>query len=334
MYGIVNQQSYTNFLYSVDQLKIWKIILGVNVELNDLFTSPFRSDNKGSCYLRQYNGLIMFTDWANTSFNKFTIAHALAHLNGISYYDAMTMIHDYHFYGRAIQVGSVICTSTTRKVKPSKGNKTFFEPFTNNGTPAFTTADVDYWSKRDVSYNELLNTNQPCYSVKHIITNGYMYNPKTYPCYALTFETSDHFKIYCPNNPKEERFPVSSATHNDYWKWTSNNTNNGCIITKSFKDGFLINKLTGLDTYSFQSENMIPDDVSFLNKYDKKIIIYDNDEAGYKGSSNLEQHLVSKGNNKVSRLYYPYTMGKDTDDVVVNGYKTFVKPFIYSALRQ
>lgn len=329
MYGII-KNSKANLLHQVDQLKIWRMILGVEVDLHQTITSPFRVDNIPTCYLRQYNGLIFFTDWVFREYNKYTVIHAIAHLNGISYDLAGDMIHDYHYYGRAITVGNVICTSSTRRVNTGNKSAIFYEPFTLHGKPAYTTADVDYWNARDVSYPELLNSKQPCYSVKNIIVNGFISHPKTYPCYALTFETSDHFKLYCPLNSKEERFPISSATHNDYWKWDNNSSD--CIITKSFKDGYLLNKLTGIDTYAFQSENMVPDDVSFLNKYNNKVILYDNDNAGMRGSSNLKNRLLSNGHSKVTTVQYPQTMGKDTDDLIVNGYKSFIKPFIIHSI--
>lgn len=330
MYGII-KNSKVDLLYKVDQLKIWRMILGLNVDLNQMITSPFRADNIPTCYLREWNGQILFTDWAFTHYNKHTIIHAIAELNGISHSQATDMVHDYHYYGIAITVGNIMCTSTTRKVIVNKEkSKMFFEPYQLDGQPSFTDLDKQYWSKRDVSFPELLNNTQPCYSVKSIKINDTNFLPKTYPCYALTFENSSNFKLYCPLNSKAERFPVSSATRNDYWKWIHNT--NSCVITKSFKDGYLINKLTGIDTFAFQSESMYPDDLSFLNNYDNKVILYDNDTAGYEGSMKLQSTLEINNYKKVKRIYYPQLLGKDTDDVVVNGYKNYVNSFVKSAL--
>ena len=327
MYGII-RNSTQDLIRTVDQLKIWRIILGYDVEIDELITSPFRSDAVPACYVRQYNGILLFTDWAFTQYNKYTILHAIAHLSQVSYSEAWNMVHDYHFYNKAMRIGNVVCTGTKRKVSRTNGKDMFFEPFLLDGKPAFTTADVEYWAKRNVTYTDLFSYSQPCYSVKSMHINGYQTLPKTYPCYALTFGADNpRFKIYCPLNSKQERFPMSTATKNDYWKWQNNTST--CIVTKSFKDGYLANKLTGLDTYAFQSESMMPDNLDFLSKYNKRVIVYDNDEAGMHGSDRIKQRLDIYGTTK--QVYYPPFLGKDTDDMVVNGYSAVVKPLILTA---
>lgn len=325
MYGII-KHSKKDLLHQVDQLKLWRIVLGVEVDLHQMVTSPFRTDTVPTCYLRERYGLILFTDWAFTQYNKYTVVHAIAHLNGITYSEALDIVHDYHYYGKAITVYNILCTSSTRKVSTGNKAEIMFEPFVLNGQPTFTEEDINYWSTRDVSFPELLNNSQPCYSVKRIQINGTNFIPKTYPCYALTFENSTHFKLYCPLNPKQERFPVSTANKNDYWRWVNNT--DSCIITKSFKDGYLVNKITGVDTFAFQSESMYPEDLLFLSRYNKKVILYDNDNAGYDGSERLQKQLLHSGYSNVDRVYYPNDLGKDTDDLVVNGHKNYIKQFI------
>jgi len=325
MYGIVREDR-GDLLQQIDHLKAWRMVLGFHVEPYQLITSPFRADANPSCYLSEYKGVLLFTDWAFTEYNKYTVIHAIAHLSGSSFREAYWQLYEWHWYGKAIQVGSITCTSVTRKVNRLNGKDIFFEPFYIDGKPAYTTADRDYWSKRNITYPELFNGNQGCYSVRYLLVNGYSKPPKTYPCYALTFNNSDHFKVYCPLNSKEERFPMSTATKDDYWKWGHGTSE--CVITKSFKDGVLIHKLTGLDTYAFQSESMLPTNLEVLSHYDKRVIVYDNDAAGITGSNKVKAMFDTSftGNNK--QVWYPEALGKDTDDMVVKGYGNLAKSLI------
>ena len=62
---------------------------------------------------------------------------------------------------------------------------------------------------------------------------------------------------------------------------------------------------TGIDTFAFQSEAMYPDDLSFLNNYNNKVILYDNDTAGYEGSMKLQSTLETSNYKKVKNETLP-----------------------------
>lgn len=324
MYGITN----TKFnLRNVDQRVLWSMVLGQDVEPNQLITSPFRADTRANCYLRMYNGIMLFTDWAFQEYNKYTVIHALAHLKGIQFNEAEQLLANFVYHKVPISVNRPMFKVTQFVVTQTDTKKdVYYEAYMDNGEVTYTLSDVDYWAKRDVSYPELLQSKQPCYSVYRYWVDGRAYYPKTYPCYALTFQDTLRFKMYCPYNEKDKRFPLSTAVKNDVWKWETGTPS--CIVTKSYKDGLLINKLTGCDTYAFQSEGTIPSDLSFLNKYSKKVIVYDNDQAGVEGAKRLSSMITDS-----KKLFYPQQLGKDTDDLVVAGFSNIARNMLIAALQ-
>lgn len=320
MYGLGNDKFVLQY---VDQLACWSAVLGTPVSINQLITSPFRSDTKPTCYLREYNGIVFFTDWAFPSFNKYTVVHALAHLKGSTFSQATQMISDFVHYKVPISVNRTIIVSDMVLTLTGERKHIYYETYTYDGKISYTELDKEYWAKRDVDFPELMHTQQPCYSIYRYWVDGKAYHPKTYPCYALTFDDSQNFKMYCPY--AKDRFPISTAVSSDIWKWQ--NGTDACVITKSYKDAFLVNKITGVDTYAFQSEGVIPKDLSFLSRYKTKLIVYDNDRAGMQGSDSLKQHL-----SDARQMYYPEQLGKDTDDLVVKGMSNIVHQMINTAI--
>lgn len=321
MYGLGNNKLK---LEHIDQLQCWSMILGSNVSLNQLITSPFRLDNKPTCYLREHNGVVLFTDWAFPSFNKYTVIHAVAHLKGTTFTQAIQILEDFVYHCVPIPVNNKVTVTDTILTLTGERKHIYYETYTYDGKISYTELDKAYWAKRKVAFPELLNTQQPCYSIYRYWVDGKVYYPKTYPCYALTFDDSQNFKMYCPY--AENRFPLSTATSSDVWKWKSHTS--ACVITKSYKDAFLVNKITGIDTYAFQSEGTIPKDLSFLSQYNTKLIVYDNDKAGIKASDILKQHI-----GDARQMYYPEQLGKDTDDLVVKGLDNIVHNMINTAIQ-
>jgi hypothetical protein len=321
MYGLENSKFV---LEHVDQLKCWSMVLGSEVSLNQLITSPFRLDNKPTCYLRDYNGVVLFTDWAFPSFNKYTVVHALAHLKGTTFTQASQILYDFVYHNVLISVNNNIVITDTILTLTGERKHIYYETYTYDGQVSYTQLDEDYWARRKVKFPELLATQQPCYSIYKYWIDGKAYYPKTYPCYALTFNESQNFKMYCPY--AENRFPLSTATSSDVWKWKSHTS--ACVITKSYKDAYLVNKITGIDTYAFQSEGIIPKDLSFLSQYKTKLIVYDNDKAGIEGSNILKQKL-----DDAKQMYYPKQLGKDTDDLVVRNMENIVYQMINTAIQ-
>ncbi len=81
MYGTYLHK-YSDVFGKVNQLDVWRDIVGY-IRVGELITNPFRFDKHPSCYLRDWNGVILFTDFAYPEYNKYTCVHAISKLHGI-----------------------------------------------------------------------------------------------------------------------------------------------------------------------------------------------------------------------------------------------------------
>jgi len=308
----------TNELYNrINHLQAWQSILGKAIRIGETFTNPLRTDKTPGAYLREYDNVVFLSDHARPEFNKYTCVHALMELQRLSsWYAAVRMIYDHQQFGEPLQIKQQDIKTGAIKHFNSTRVEIIIAPFLHNDQPSFTIADGQYWSRRGVTKEQLQNSHQPVFSVHHYFINGIKLYPKTYPCFAYTFP-SGHIKLYCPNSPKELRFPASNTDTNDVWKWLKDTTPEVAIVTKSYKDGSIINTFgINADIYAFQNEGVIPEIINRLKNYQAVIIIYDNDDAGISASIKLANAL---GN--ASCIYYPITLGKDTDEMVMNNHK-------------
>ena len=93
----------------------------------------------------------------------------------------------------------------------------------------------------------------------------------------------------------------------------------------------MINKMDfDVDIYAFQNEGVIDQDtINYINEtYDTVLIIYDNDQAGMKASRLLKERITVA----CKRLFYPIELGKDTDDMVMNGHREIAYNLIANEL--
>lgn len=318
MYPTTHSYSYDDVFRLVDQLEVWKWILNSHVSIGEKITSPFRHDVKPGCFLREHDGLILFTDFGRPEYNKYTCVHAVSDIKNIVLSEAATLICNQFMNGQSF--GFKKNKLQYSKMKKDKADITFV-PFTYNGKPAFTDIDRDYWKPREVTVQDLRD--RYVYSVHHFHVNGKYIKP-TYPCYAFVFPKTGNIKIYQPNSTTNKW--MSSTNSDDVWEWTREFTSRTAIITKSFKDGMLLHKLfPEVDIYAFQSEVVIPKThiEKINNLYDNVVILYDNDETGIINALNIEE-LLDTG----KAVFYPIEWGKDTDEVYFNKGKHFITNFL------
>ncbi len=331
MYGL-STKTYSDYFKSIDQLDAWRHILGAFIDPYDKITSPFRADTHANCYIREYQGLLLFTDHAYKIYNGYNCVKAWAFVYNVDYYTAVQMIYDHQFH-QALPAIQRSVTASGEKMTRSFGSANIqFEPYLFGSEPTFTEIDKHYWSKRGVSTRQLQDPTQPVYSVHHYYVNGRLYYPLTYPCYAYHFPETNHTKLYCPNNPKDDKFPASTATSEDIWKWLDP-TNETALVTKSYKDGRLISNFgLDIDVYAPQSEGTMPEKlIKSLSYYKNVVILYDNDNPGKQAAAALQQAVP----NSVT-LFYPSEIDgkciKDTDDMVVNRFSSQAKELIYGTI--
>lgn len=315
MYGIVDYQTIWDT--SLDQMAVWRDILNPSISLYQLTTNPFRPDSHPNCYLRDYNGLILFTDFAYPKYSKYTCIHAVADIYQCSLNEAALYVHNiYNLHAGTLHSAHPRQQTKLSNVKaPSSKGQIHFEPFTKNGKAVYTELDKEYWQKRFVSSEQLRRLN--VFSVKQFWVNAQPIHP-VHPTYAYYFPQTAHVKLYTPATKKF----FGTVTTEDVWKISRNS--NVCVITKSAKDLLVLeNILPDYDIHSFQSEAVVPD-LSEYNNYDRVIILYDNDATGIEKSKNLRQLMPIAVDFTIS----PHLGVKDPDEMIVQYGFNFTNNYI------
>ena len=298
-----------------EQLDVWSQILGRQVDLKELITSPFRSDNTPKCYLYEYDSVVLFKDWGYPQYNKYTIWKAIQHY-GYTFGEANQMIFDYINSGKPIRITYQPVKSSKRKRKDSSNIE--FESYIKNGKHVFTKKVRDYLELRGITLNQLYSDGGR--SVQNLWINGSLITPKE-PCIALTFPDGK-FKIY---SPLEEDYKwMGTVDRNSIWIW--NRDKKKGILTKSWKDGRIIfNNTIEYNVYSFQNEGVLPEDSIVLETFkgiEELIIIYDNDEPGINASIRICDYLSDLG-LKCRREFFK--SGKDADEIITINKETLNK---------
>lgn len=304
MYGIIK----TNFTVD-EQLRVWKQVIGSNIELNQLCTSPFRSDNNGTCYLRLYKGQILFTDWAYVEFNKFNIIKAVMFF-GKSFEETIYDINSFIYLNRPLQTNSFETTVSDKKTRLRKSTVSY-NTLRINGINRYTKLTKEYFLKRGITLSQLRED-----GVEQVI-NLYLDNTKiSIQGLAVAYTFPDKsFKVYIPKS--KIRFLAYKINENHIWKWGERTKT--AIITKSYKDGRVLYNVLGYKTFAFQNESCLPKILTSLEGFDTIYILYDNDNAGYKGSYKLKTYLETTLVTKsiIKSVFYDPVIGKDTDEIYV-----------------
>lgn len=334
MYGIELPNTRQMFR-EINQLDIWSKILFHSVSVGQRFTSPLRPDTNGNCYLQEYRGNIFLSDHAQPQYNRYTCVHALADIQGTSYYDALVRIYYHQKFGEPL--GEIVKSYNVipgEKRHYHEGHVEIdFEPFMIGDQPAYTSSDRDYWQPRQISTADLLHPLQPAYSIKWYFINGRKFYPRRYPCYALTFAETGHVKLYCPNDRDNKFIASNISKEDDVWRWTKPGRKRA-VIQKAWKDGMETATMTDLhaDVFAFQGEGVFPE--RFINgirqSYDEVLTVYDNDEAGRRNAEILQTMIPQAKNFFFPNRVGPYTI-KDTDDMVYHGMRSTAQKMLIDA---
>ena len=329
MYGNYFNYSYQDVFKLVDQLEVWSDILSVSAEIGRYVTSPFRPDNNPKCFLRDYNGLILFTDFAFPEYNKFTCVHAVAKLKQVNLQTAANLICNKYLHKADIKFYGLPTIQTNEKTTINKSSSSIhFEPFRDStGQACYSNIDKEYWIKRNVSSSQLQK--HDVYSVHHFFINQQYIKPKL-PSFAYLFNNGN-VKIYSPYDLKHKW--VSTCTSEDIWKSIDFPPSEFCIITKSLKDLMVLENLIDCDIYAFQNEGVIPD-LNFLSVYASVLVLYDNDLPGYKAAKTLVQAIKNFGFTAKAIFIPEELKSKDIDELYINEGEWITSEVIYELIYQ
>jgi hypothetical protein len=303
MYGEIQ----TN--YTIDeQLRVWQHLISAPVEIGQEFSSIFRTDNKGSCYLRVWHNQLLFTDWSYPyEYNKYNIVKALMFF-GMTYLEAQYAINEFLFFNKPIQTNQLTTIVSDRK-RNSQSNISYKELRFDNEV-AYTKQFAQYFAKRGITLDHLKKD-----GVKQAI-EIYAQGIKIYfNGIAAVYSFENRFKIYLPFSEKM-RFLAKNISQNDIWEWGKKTRT--AIITKSYKDGRVLYNTLGYKTFAFQNEGCLPTELDQLKGFEKIYLIFDNDKPGFKSAMVVSDYLRNKLPNVIIKpVFFNQDLGKDADEIFV-----------------
>lgn len=279
-----------------DHLLIWSYILGRHVSIGQTFCNIHRSDKSPGCFLREYQNILLLTDYSHPEYSKYTCIHSVRDLMNCTLHQAAINVYAALYFNKPLSFGIQSTVGTIQKGRKSN-TKIHFCPWTKGGIPTYTKWDEEYWRNTEVTFEDLRQSN--IFSVHHFFMNDKMILPK-YPCLAYFKADTGHVKIHQTQNVKEERF-IGTTSLNDIWEWNTHNEQT--LLTKSVKDGIILSKqLPHWKIVVFNNEGTLPD----YPRVD--VILFDNDIPGI----NAANKAAKKFNAKT--IYF--TVAKDSYDVI------------------
>lgn len=285
---------------------MFESIFGIYPSIDVRLCSPFREDNSPNCYFwANNNGILYFVDYGD----KKTHRNALEIL---SEYQKIEMDKTIEMVKQL-----VVSDNNLPLIKIKTCTDIIFKKRN------FEKRDATYWSSYDISRKNLEEDGvQAVEWFKIIYSNGEnkFYRPSDIT-YAYT-EFDDGVKIYRPFAPKIFKWR-SKCSKNDVGN-IHNLPDKGrlLIITKAYKDCRILRNL-GYHSIWFQSETTIPNTLkSLVDRFEKIMIMYDNDNTGIENSKKLCDIIGTKS----SFLFVPAK--KDLSDYVrfkgISSFKIFM----------
>lgn len=269
-----------NILKHYQDVDIYQKYTTLKIQLGVAMLSPLMKDNKPSFgFFKGTTGEICFKDFrlGKGDFVKFVQL-----LKGCTYFEALSQIaidfdlNDKYLCKKLIKTSDL----NNQKIHPDRNEilKAVGENILKKNKRLWSTHDLEFWKKFEISYKTLLKYKvEP---VKYIhINNKIIVADKYAYCFIEHKDNQETYKIYQPYNKHYKWL----NNHNDsVWQGWSQLPSTGeiLIITKSLKDVMCLHDVTGLPAVSLQNENVTPKEniVEQLRTRFKKIyLFYDND---------------------------------------------------------
>lgn len=268
----------------VDQLKVWQYIIGRYVTVGEKFCNPLRNDNHPNCYLYERNGYILLADWANRTYHGISIVKALEHKEHTDFKGVLDFLNKNNY--------KHVSSSPTIIPKKKKNFKFRLEFKYRN----YNQDDIDYWSQYGITTDILKH--EEVYPVSY-----YFRNSRRYPDSLVQIRAEKHAYGISINNRRKLYQPYSrdfkwltSFTEYDIGGKTRKDTDT-LIITKSFKDYLVLKYNTEYDVQFIPSESIHLNQfyIDVINdKYNKIIVLMDNDATGHKAAKRLSEQIGEK----------------------------------------
>jgi hypothetical protein len=299
--------SEENIFKKVSEYDVFRYYIPDFIELNTLFSSPFRNDSRPSCSIQSWNNKLFFKDFGGTKESYTAVNFVKAKFN-VSYYDALRIISNDFNLGFAQNVvtkstmGYIGIPNPIKKEIPNKDTIIRIKRRKwNNGI------DKKYWSM--YGFNKAVLKHCNIVAISHLWINGKCFNIKPEsPSYAYIIDKG----VYKILSPYSEFKWVNNCKDHLQGYHQLPKTGELLIITKSLKDCGLLWKY-GHIAVAPQSENsLIPMEMmdELKSRFNKIIVFFDNDDPGieaakdYEEIYNLESAIIPIGLPKDITDYY------------------------------
>lgn len=298
---------YQDLLFKVDQLQIWRYIIG-NIEVGDFFLNPFRNDrSKGSCCLYWTGEVLRLKDFAHAETNNMDCIRGYMRMYpNLTWNQVCTNL---------INLTVPKLTTSSYKILPGIV-KTEYELFYKEWTN-----DFNYWKDRGVSLEQLNRKETLVRPINGFIQKGKFTQETHFNDLAFVYHFDTRIKIYFPTRSKP-RF-VGNAKGTDLWHLKRGS--DILVIQKSHKDFLILENLCDYDLLVTQNETpILSSDIMFdLETYSKVLIWFDPDQAGIEGANRLKNQFI----------YTPVEIitssgGKDLDEMYINHGEKYCLNFI------
>lgn len=304
--------------FSIDDCDLIRHFLGSDFIPPKRINSPFRAtaDSK-SFSITKKDGKVFWHDFVTgESGGLLTLVCRLYNLTPLEVVQQMQKEAD-----TIVDLDKQHIKEEVDKVKDVKERKKF-TPKTRH----WDEWDTEYWGKYGLTQADVKRAHiYPLDSITIDDSKTIQYKDRAYLYDFINNSQNEEeygekpiYKCYCPYG----KMKWLSNIDNNVYELNVNKATETCFITSSRKDNIVLFKHIGSTSLSFQSENMYPSKevmtelLSFLPNM--LVILYDNDEAGYKGAEKLANYIQELDSSKlVYRIFLPKELGcKDPSDFV------------------
>jgi hypothetical protein len=275
-----------DILAKVDDYQIFRYYLG-EFDIGRKFCNPIRGENKASAIIRNFDGKLLMTDYSDKSFDG-DCFNLVMKAFSCSFDSALRRIdNDFNLglFSEKVENREIVIFEKP-KIKPSKPPKIFTR------TSNMCKAGDEYLSKYHLTLEDMNFCRDTKVSYVHEFVKNYQrqYIGKLAIEYELSNERGRWKKIYRPYAHEDKKWD-SNIPGYEIHGLSCLEKCKVLIISKSIKDGAVINKFAQLPCIMVQSENpkyFTEIVINQLNMLCKNIYVsFDSDVPGKKASIEL-----------------------------------------------
>lgn len=319
MIGFGEDLTLNNVLDRIQSYDIFKAYCSNFKEVGKNFASELRDDPNPSCVINNYQGDLMYKDFGDDS--TFRAIDYVKYKYSINFFQVLEKINtDFNLKLGVIGVSTFYDTKFTISSKKRVYEKKEAKVITRQ-VREFNSDDISYWGQFGISIETLKKFDVEAISAFWIDEVLHIAAKYSY-CYNFYWESGVfRRKIYQPYDKN---------------KWTGNGgkcvqgegmipkDGDLLIITKSLKDVMTLYEMSFISIAPPSESTFLP--IEYYekqnNRFNRIILLFDNDSSGVKMSRKFSKQL------NIQCVFIPLGQGKDISDFVKNNNKELGKELI------